>query len=48
MNIILLVNRKRITRISKHINKYKFKMNLEKLGVSKYFQFNKTFKELIQ
>lgn len=28
--------------------KYKFKVSLEKLGVSKYFQFNKSFKELVQ
>jgi hypothetical protein len=30
------------------MNKYKYKVNLEKLGVSKYFQFSSSFRDLIK
>ena len=48
MNLILHANDKRVKTIQRNIHKYKYKVSLDKLGVNKYFQFNKSFKELIK
>jgi hypothetical protein len=48
MNTILLANNERVKKIQKHLNKYKYKVNLEKLGVRKYFWFNKGFRDLLR
>lgn len=37
MNVILQANADRVNAISKNMQKYKFKVSLERLGVSKYF-----------
>lgn len=37
MNSLLLKNAERVKKIQKNLNKYKYKVSLEKLGVSKYF-----------
>eukprot|EP00347_Sterkiella_histriomuscorum_P018663 403344650 len=47
MNSILQGNQDRVKAIQKNMSKYKFKINLDKLGVSKYFQFSSTFRDLI-
>ena len=47
MNVILQANAERVNAISKNMQKYKFKVSLERLGVSKYFQFNQAFREQI-
>ena len=48
MNSILQGSADRIKTIQRNMNKYRFKVNLDKLGVSKYFQFSSNFRELIQ
>ncbi|CDW75334.1 UNKNOWN [Stylonychia lemnae] len=48
MNAILQGSSDRVRNIQKNIGKYRYKINLDKLGVSKYFQFSRTFKDLLQ
>ncbi len=48
MNTILLANNERVKKIQRNLNKYKYKVNLEKLGVRKYFWFNKGFRDLLR
>lgn len=45
MNSILQSNQNRIREIFRNMNKFKFKISLEKLGVTNYFQLNRTFRE---
>jgi hypothetical protein len=47
MNSILQASSSRVKTIQKNMAKYRFKINLEKLGVSKYFHFNTAFRENI-
>jgi UDP-N-acetylglucosamine transferase subunit ALG13 len=37
----------RVKKIQFHMNKYKYKVSLQKLGISKYFQFSTGFRKLI-
>ena len=45
MNSILHANAGRVKQIQKNMASYRFKVNLDKLGVSKYFHFNAAFRE---
>jgi len=45
MNSILQAPSNRVKTIQKNMAKYRFKVNLDKLGVSKYFHFNTSFRE---
>ena len=47
MNSILQASSSRVKTIQKNMARYRFKVNLEKLGVSKYFQFNTAFRDSI-
>ena len=47
MNSILQASSGRVKAIQKNMAKYRFKVNLEKLGVSKYFHFNTAFRDNI-
>ena len=48
MNALLQMNRHRVNLIQRNMNKYKYKVNLHKLHVNKFFQFNTTFRDLIK
>lgn len=45
MNSILQSSSERVKAIQKNMAKYKFKVSLDKLGVSKYFHFNTAFRD---
>jgi hypothetical protein len=45
MNSILQASAGRVKDIQKNMAKFRFKVNLEKLGVSKYFHFNTAFRD---
>jgi len=45
MNSILQASAVRVKDIQRNMAKYRFKVNLEKLGVSKYFHFNPAFRD---
>ena len=47
MNIILQASAGRVKQISKNMASYRFKVNLEKLGVSNYFHFNTAFRDQV-
>jgi hypothetical protein len=47
MNSILQNTAERVRDIQKNMARYRFKVNLEKLGVSKYFWFNTAFREAV-
>ena len=47
MNSILQASADRVNLIKRNMARYKFKVNLEKLGVGQYFQFNNAFREAI-
>ena len=47
MNSILQATSSRVKAIQKNMAKYRFKVNLEKLGVSKYFHFSSAFRDQI-
>lgn len=48
MNYILQDNVARVRKIQQNMTKYKHRVNLEKLGVNKFFQFSQSFKKLLQ
>lgn len=45
MNTILQAQNDRVKQIQRNMSKYKYKLSLEKLGVSKYFQLSTAFRE---
>ena len=47
MNSLLQLNNERVRAISRNMTKYKYKVNLDRLGVNKYFQFSTAFKQLL-
>ncbi|CDW81903.1 UNKNOWN [Stylonychia lemnae] len=48
MNAILFENVHRIKKIQQNMTRFKHRVNLQKLGVNKYFQFSPSFKKLVQ
>lgn len=45
MNVVLQANSERVKAIQRNMSRYKFKLSLDRLGVSKYFQFSFGFRD---